>query len=470
VKFINPDGKDISPVVRLLMELNAIKPKVPAKQTLLVLFDDDKPGMTERADFCEKIETKLVGFGLDGLEVKRAKISIARPTDLHGLYVEVGESLRNLDVRSFGEVLFHVSSGTFHMQLTLILIASALPPEGVRLFQTSAHKDGSVQELHLPYVVAARADSSGHGRRARQGLEPGARRSLLENSVVEDAAIAEVYQALFKAATGRRGSPRILLFGPIGSGKWHACRQFAKWRKTPGVVVWDVGCVPGSRTIPDAATVLVHRLDRWPAEALPELATLSTERPDIAIAATFRTGGYSASRSAVLSDGLPGAAHFHLPALDRRSDVIPLGRALARQNGIPDGKLHARLQHDWMTDVFPRGLHDLKTLVTTGALLSGSKHLERESYIRAAEGLAARDVLADAWAILDELTFPPGLSFDQVHEDIRRAVYVLACERAGSQTAAEALIGTPQQTISRVLGGGVAAYHLRSRFDETGDN
>ena len=458
LKYIEPTAEDMSPILRLLLRLKSIRPIISPQKTRLVLFDDDPPGKTDRAEFIGKIKAMLPDLGLDGLEVFPAKLTIERPTDLRGLYAQFGKWLPRIQTRSYDEVLFHVSSGTPYMQMTLFLYSSTLPPDQVSLYQTSSHREGTILKLQLPYVLASREDTRGQGGRKSPKLSPAARRGLLTDTVVEDPMAEEVYGKLHEMAAGRIRNSRVLIFGSTGSGKWHAARQFGSWRGKPEVILSDPQSLPDDARIPGDATVLVRRLDRWTMAAMSELVALQDRRPDVMIVATCRTGRHSAARSAVLSDGLPGAVHLELPAVDERVDVVRLGEAIARRAGISDGKLRARLQHDWLADRFPRGLHDIQTLVTTGALLSETKHPERESYRRVADAMAARDVLDEAWAILESLAFdPPNLTLAQVEADIRRAAVKLALSRQVSQKTVGKLMGFSQQTVSRNAAG---EFHL----------
>ncbi len=455
VNYITPTERDMSPILRLLQKLPGTRPIIAPYDTKLVLFVDDKPGETKRADFAADLEQLLPKMGLGDLQLEPIQIQLDRPTDLRGLYSQLGKFLPKIQVRSYDEVLFHLTSGTPHMTMTLVLYASTLPPSKVRLFQTSRYKDGVDLELQLPYILASREDTRATGGGGGKTLSDDARRDLIKDSVVEDMAAEDVYVGLHELATGRVRHSRALILGPAGSGKWHASRQLAKWRGKPEILLQEPGVVPGDDAILAEATLLVQRLDRWSAADMGALAALRDRRPDVFVAATFRTGQYTAARSAALTEGLPGAVHLELPPLHRRVDVIRLGEALARKAGISDGRLHTRLQHDWLADRFPRGLHDLETLVTTGALLSEGKHPDRESYRRVADALLSRDVLDEAWERLENLRFdPPHLTLEDVLNDFRVAAYTFGLTRCRSQPELAKLTGTPQSTISRTINGG----------------
>lgn len=454
IDFITPTPPNFSPILRLLNDLESIRPIISPADTKLVLLNDDKPGVTARASFVETLKSRLPELRLDGLEVSSLKFEVERPTDLEGLYEELRKSLTKIGVRGFKDVIFHITSGTPHMMATLLIYSRNLPRNKVRLYQTSPNQEVSVREVHLPYVLASRDDTRWTTGWAGKRLTEGARRELIDDTVVDDAEVEDAYAALHDLAGGRPRQSRLLLFGPAGSGKWHAVQQFARWRSGPDIAVHEPGKVPADDAIPKDATLRVHRLDRWAETDMIALTVLKDRRPDVFVAATFRTGQYTASRSAVLIDGLPGAVHLELPPLHRRTDVIQLGEAFAIRAGMSAGWLHTRLQQDLLAYRFLRGLHDLETLVTTGALLGDSKHPDRKAYLRVSDALTARDVLDDAWSRFEELRFEKDLTLIDVCSDVQVAALNLGLSRCKGQTELKTHTFVSQQSISRIINSG----------------
>ncbi|MEI8167779.1 MAG: hypothetical protein WCG26_15465, partial [Chloroflexales bacterium] len=415
----SPDGKDCSPILRLLLGLSGFEPYIPPARTRLLLFDDDRHGQAERQSFCEKLHQALPGLGLGELELLRHPVDLPTgPTDLNALYEVVWAALPASGLKAFDEVLFHLASGTPAMQFTLLLAANCLPLDNWRLVETS--REQPVREVRPPYVLAAR-EIHGRGTLTKAKLNEQARRSLLPDTVIDDPHVAASYAALHKAAKNPKIPPRLLVRGPVGSGKWHACQQFARWRGADTVLWLEPGNVPG---LPGGATLLIRHLDIWPQAALQGLTRLTAERPDLAIAATFRTDLPPVAPLVVLArDGLRGAASVELPALGARADVVALGEALARQLGQPDGKLKKRLGYDLLTDVYPRNLHDLKSLLATAAVRSPGAHPERGAYVQAEAISNAHSLLAEAWQILSGMDFGPGRhTLDNVLEVIRATI------------------------------------------------
>lgn len=449
LRYFPPEGENCSPILRLLLGLRGLQPLIPARRSRLVLLDDDREGDDQaenrqaRARFCQELEQALPALGLSGLAVERCPIRLpAGPTDLNALYEQVWAAI---PARGAGadEVLFHLSSGTPAMQFTLMLAAHCLPLETVRLVETS--REQGVREVRPPYVLAAR-EVRGRERASPTALDAKARRTLLPDTIVDDPLVAAGYAALYKAAHNAKLPRRLVLTGPVGSGKWHACRQFARWRGAP-VAEWLEPYAPPE--LPADATLLIRHLDRWPEAQLRHLTGLAAARPDLAIAATFRTDLTPGAPLAVLTrEGLRGAAQIPLPALGARSDVVALGEALARQLGIHDGKLKQRLQYDLLTDLYPHNLHDLRTLLATAALASPGAHPERAAYVRARDLREADRLLAEAW---QRLQGGGGYRLDEVLEVVRATLVRRALAEGRSQEAAGRLLGLSQQTVSTLL-------------------
>lgn len=442
------DGKECSPILRLLLDLNQFEPRIPPSQTQLLLFNDDRDGKTEREEFCEKLRNALPSFGLGDLILVPEPIKLPEgATDLNALYECVRHSLSSRDVRSFDEVFIHLSSGTPAMQFTLLLVANILPLENTRMFETSREKD--VQEVRLPYVLAAR-EIRGRERVPKPSLNKKARGRLLPDTVIDDPLVEAGYAALFKSAETSKIPPRLLLKGPVGSGKWHACQQFARWRDQETVYWLEPDQTPA---LPEKATVMIRHLDAWPEPALGRLTTLAAERPDLAIAATFRTDlPPTASLESLSRDGLRGAATIELPALGARSDVVALAEALARQLGQPDGKLKQRFQYELLTDVYPRNLHDLKSLLATTAASSPGLHPDQDAYLKAKELSNIQALLNEAWQILAGMDFSEKRhKLKNVLDVIEAAIVRRAVTEGRSQEEAGKLLGIKQTTVSNIL-------------------
>ena len=447
LRYLQPQEENLSPIRRVLNGLSTLQPYIPPARTRLLLLDDDRPGQSDRADFCAALGSQLPGLGLEGLRVERWPVVLPEgPTDLNALYENVWAAIPTSGPEQADEIVFHLTSGTPAMQLTLMLAAHCLRLDQVRLIETS-HQQG-VCEVRPPYVLAARERRL--DVRSKSRLPEPARRTLLSDTVLDDPPVQAVYAALYKAATTRKLPQRLVVRGPVGSGKWHACQQFARWRRGE-VAQWFEPASPPE--LPDKATLLIHRLDTWPPSALQGLAVLAATRPDCAIAATFRTDLTPAAPLEVLArDGLRGAAHLDLQALGARSDVVALGAALARQLGILDGKVKERLQYELLTDLYPNNLHDLKSLLATAAARSPGAHPERAAYIQARQLRDTQALLAEACQILTGMDFGPNRRrLDDVLEVIRAVIVQRARADGRSQGEIGELLGISQQTVSAIL-------------------
>lgn len=449
LEFLQPQGAELSPIRRLLRGLPTLQPPIPPARTRLLLLDDDRPGKNDRARFCEALGNQLPGLGLGGLHLDRWPVTLPEgPTDLNALYENVWAAIPTSGPAQADEIVFHLTSGTPAMQLTLMLAAHCLRLDRVRLIETS--REQGVREVRPPYVLAAREQRLSGRVRLKSPLSEKARRTLLPDTVLDDPPVEAAYATLYKAAMHRKLPQRLVVQGPTGSGKWHACRQFARWRRGEAAQWLDPASQP---ELPSGATLLIHRLDTWPQSALRRLMLLAAERPDCAIAATFRTDRTPAAPLEVLAhDGLRSAVHIELPALGSRSDVVALGEALARQLGAFDGKIKERLQYDLLTDLYPHNLHDLKALLATAAARSPSAHLERAAYVQARQIRDAQAVLAEACQILTGMDFGPNRHrLDDVLEVIRTVIVRRARADGRSQGEIGELLGVSQQTISAIL-------------------
>lgn len=439
-------GRDQSPIQRLLEGL-----PTDTQTVRLVLLDDDRTGSDLRARFCDQLRERLPQLGIDGVAVERCPVTLPEgPTDLSALYEQVWKAIPTSGPDSADEVVFNLTSGTPAMQLTLMLASQSLRLDEARLFETS--REQGVRELKPPYALALRRKRE-RERVAYQrpgSLSDEARKGLLAGTLVEDTLVESAYAALHKTANNRKQSPRVLISGPTGSGKWHACQQFARWRKYRDPLIWSdpAGCPE----LHEGATLLIRWLDAWPEAAWRTLAQLADERRDLAIAATVRTDRLPPAGLEMLRrDGLRGAVSIDLPALGARSDVVALGESLARQIGIDHGKLKERLQHDLLTDHYPQNLHDLKALLATANAFS-PKHPERKAYLQARDRREARRLLDEAWQVLTGLDLGVGRHrLDHVLDVIRLAVVQGALAEGRTQREVGDFLGYSQQTVSEIL-------------------
>jgi hypothetical protein len=448
IKYLPPQGEDMSPILRLLIGLpGGLRPE----RTRLMLFDDDIPPKRERLDFCERLEAFLPELGLAGLTIERHPIAMpAGPTDMNCLYEAVWAAIPKSSKARADEVVFHFSSGTASMQATLLLAANCLRLDRVRVIETS--RQYHVLEMRLPYVLAARDIREQERARARPGLDAEARETLLPETVIDDPLVEAAYAALYKAVVDEKKRPaRVLVRGPEGSGKWHAAQQFAHWRGVTTVHWLEAAATPD---LPAGVTVLIRHLDTWPAGALARLTLLAAERPDLAMVATLRTDRpQMASPEVLASEGLRGAGQVELPALGVRGDVAALGESLARQLGLKDGLLKERFQHEWLTDVFPRNLHDLKSLLATADLYGPHGHPDRAAYRQARHRLAAEHRLAEAWQALAAMDFGPGRpSLDERLAAIRAATVQRVSAQGRTQQETGELLGLSRSTVQAILG------------------
>lgn len=448
IELLQPKGDELSPIRRVLRGLGTLQPSIPPARTRLLLFDDDKPGCDARRRYCEALREQLPGLGLAGLTVTRCPVVLPEgPTDLNALYEQVWAAIPLSGPGRSDEFAFHISSGTWAMQFTLVLAANCLRLEHVRLLETSRQQ--GLREVRPPYVLAARDQRACDRGRGRAGLADRARRGLLPDTIVADPRVEETFAALHRAATNRKLPQRVVVQGPVGSGKWHACRQFARWRGQSEVHWLEPESGPD---LPEGSTLLVRRLDAWPEPALQRLTRLAAERPDLAVCATFRTDrSPAAPLDALLRDGLRGAVHLELPALGVRADIVALGEALLRQLGAHDGKLKARLQYELYTDIYPHNLHDLKSLLATSVALSRGAHLERDAYRRVHTAREARTLVHETCHALLGMDFGSGRAgLDEALRVLRWATVERAVAEGRTQKEVAALLGMTQQTVSDV--------------------
>lgn len=460
--YLPPIANECSPILRLLLALGNIEPHVDPGNTRLLLFDDQKtnakPQQTHarprktRAQFTVELQGLLPECGLGSLQVELKPLVLPTgPTDLNALYEGVRGAIPRSGMDCADEVLFNVTSGTSAMQLTLLLISQALPLRQVRIFENS--REQGVQEVRLPYVLAAR-ELNKQPAAANPKLEQNARNRLIPGSIVKNAQVAKAYARLYKAAKSTAYPVRVLVMGATGTGKWHACRQFAVWRETE-VREWLTPAVKPD-DMPEQATLLIRQLDAWSLQALHSLSALTAQRPDLAIVASYRNDVPAActDQQSVLSEGLRGAIQVELPALSARADeVVELAMALAQQMGIKVGKLKERFAYDWVTDIYPRNLHDLQSFLATADAGSAGLHPDAAVYRQARNLQNARDILAEASKILSAMDFGPERHrLDDVLKVIRATTVRLLREQSLSQERVGLRLGFDQRTVSKIEG------------------
>jgi hypothetical protein len=458
LKFQEPHGADKSPILRLLDAVSNAdsklqKPNISADSTRLILFDDDRDG-DARAQFCEKLREQLPELGLAGLTLERRKIEMPEgPTDLPALYKQVWEVIPTSGSDSVDEVVFHLTSGTPAMHLTLMLAAESLRLEQSRLFETS--REQGVIELFPPYTLALRNKRERDRVKYPKLLKPSdlpdkehkkLLKGLLKETVVDDAIVADKYVALYKAATNSKQPPRVLMRGATGTGKWWACQQFAAWRGGEKVIWHDPAQCP---EVPDGAMLLIRWLDAWSEAEMQRLMMLADERRDVAIAATYRTGQMQPGSA---GEGLRGALQIELPTLGSRSDVVELGESLARQLGFMDGKIKERLQYELLSDGYPDNLHSLKELLATAGANSKGKHPERDAYLQARDAQEAESLLNEACRVLMNMDFGSERhSLNEVIKDVQFAVVQRALASGRNQDEVANLLGCSQSTVSSII-------------------
>ena len=460
LKLLNkPPPGERSPLLRLLLTVNDpdselhLRSFIPVERTILLVLDDDRPGCDQREKFCRDLKNQLPDYGLSALKINHKRIEMSGPTDLDALFESVWSAIPTSGPDSANEVVFHVTSGSPAMHLTLMLASQSLRLEEARLFETS--REQGVRELKPPYALALRKKRERERASYRlKSLADDAHETLQENTVIGDELAAHAYAMLHEVASGRSKSPRVLIKGSTGSGKWHACKQFAKWRERNhkqghgAPVIWsDPSSCP---ELPAGATLLVRWLEGWPEPALQRLALLLDERQDLAIAATYRNDHPAAtSLDTLISDGLRGAVQIELPPLAARMDVVELAETLASQLGLLSGKVKERLQHELFTDKYPRNLHDLKTLLGTAKAHSRTRHLTRDAYYQARDLCDANDLLNEAWRVIGGMDFGASrYNLEEVIDAIRLGVVSRALAEGRSQAKAGALLGISQQTVS----------------------
>lgn len=433
-------GEDRSPIFRLVAHLFE-RPQYPLADTRFLLLWEDDPAKPEQRAFVDTLAQDFEAYGWEDLDFCPTPLVLPRgPTDLDALYSLSWKAILKQKGRGDPEVVFNVTSGTAFMQATLILAAECLPLRRPRLFEMS--KQHNVQEILLPYVIASRERRTPRGPTASPHLPEATRRSLLPHTVIDDPAAERAYAAIHKEALQPTVSPRLLVLGPAGSGKWHALRQFAQWRGGREIHRFEQ---EGPLEVPENACLLIRWLDRWNPQQLETLNTLSARRPDIAIGATFRTD----ARDALMSIGpargsLPGATVAVLPSLAVREDFVDLGIAAAERLGIMSGKIRERLQRELerQTRNLPRGLHDLETLVRTAQRHSTGRHPDEAAFKAAAAVLDTEEMLAELFRRLHALDFAGGeMPFKDVVDDLEKAVVLRVLAVNPSKTAAERLLG-----------------------------
>jgi|GEM_PF-1869752 len=457
-----PQGGDRSPIVRMLEgyrdhykgERGNKHGKAPDyDETTLLLFDDDREG-NNREKFCENLRPKLTE-PLSKIEICREKIQFSKeqgPTNLKALY-DVAWDVISRQKSKYENFAFHLSSGTPAMQVTLILAAECLSlGDGVRIFETSREK--GLEEVFPPYVLAVRERREEQHYSSKPKLSNKERKTLLPHTVVDDPAVEREYYKLHKEAKRKGGnSHRVLVKGSVGVGKWHICKQFAKWLGRDKTIEWlsESKMIPIG-DIPEKAILLIWRLDTWQKNALEDLRKLCVCRPDLAVIATYCTDREPVvPLEVLLEEGLPTTLNIELPSLGIRSDIVPLAEAMAQKLKIPHGKIKERFQYHLLTDNYPRNLHSLEELLITTNAFSDEFHPKPP--VIPQDGVWGKASLLDeACGVLKQMDFSEGRSLKNVLDVIQKTVVHRLYNRYGSQEKVSTRIGVSQTTVSDILG------------------
>jgi hypothetical protein len=460
-----PRERGEGPVRHVLHHLFSGTGALDPARTGMMLFDDN-PSDGMRREFVAMLKRDSPALGLGALGIDRVPIELPDgPTDLDALYRAVWAKIPRGEHRP-DHVLFNLSPGTPAMYATLLLAAHCLlPREAVRLYESA--RDGKVAQLNPPYVIATR-EIKGERSRPMRRIPAQARVTLLEHTVIDDPQVEAAYSVLYNCAVRvkhAKSAPTILLMGPVGSGKRHAALQFAAW-SGGRVAEWRD---PAAQAPDDTQIVLVPHLDAWPATALAKLSAWRINNPAIAVAGTFRTDlNPAAGLPGIARDGLLHAEIVYLPALSARMDIERIAEELAKQDGIWTGKIRERLNYEFLTDIYPQGLWDLKALLAGAADRSSSRHPEEAAYAEAGQTRdagAALALLLEGYRTLAGLKFGKGRpGVEEVLRAMRTAVVRYACAQGRNQQAAAELLGCSRSAIGKWLDGDVDLAQWRTKL------
>lgn len=444
-------GADSSPILRLLQALNDRGELGGAK---LLLFDDE-PASGRRKQFATALTQASQQAGLPVDIPDPVPITgHDGPTDLDGLFWAVWDKLNLPAAQRPDDIVFHVTSGTPAMHLTMMLAALCLY-ERSRIFETSNRPGASASEIRPPYGIALKKRSRPHASAAR-GLPDRARNTLLPGLVVEDAVAVAEFAALYRTAQSTK-PPRVLIRGPAGSGKWWAARQFARWRgKGHAQVEWlDAASLDACPPITVKSTILIRHLDRWDEGRLHALQAWCVRNPLAAVAATWRDDRPPrVALNQVTEIGLRAAAQVCLPAFFARDDKLALAKAMAKEQGLLTTKMHARLQHQMLAPSAPKSLHELAQVLAHAASRSDSRNIEREAFDQGLQMLQAQESLAALHAAFErilELRFED-CKLETVLEDVKHAAVRLASMQGRTHAEIAAILGCSRATVGNWLG------------------
>ncbi len=454
------DRSETSPIERLLTD-DTVRRNMDPARSRLILFDDDPPECDERQRFCEELEAALEEWDLQGMTVERVPLPGIK-SDREKLYEGVWKAIPQSG--GYGRYIFHVSSGAFPMQATLFLAAATFPfPPGsqVDIYETS--REEGVKQLALPYVLGLRAAKERERSEGRLTLEDEARRKLQPHTVAEDPEVQHAYAVLYQTAqrwhevagkgTSLEGES-VLIKGPCGCGKWHAARQLAHWSERTLQVCGGPDELPQA---PEPGTLLgIRRLETWDEAALRRLRHWRDQHPQMAVVATWRTDRPpQTDLQTAIHEGLDAPVEVLLPALEIRSDIRELVKALAAWHGIPTGKIDELFQYEAMAH-FPAGLHDLERLVVNSHAYRNRKtHPDEKGRQRAKRQLsadAALDALWQHYQALCALRFggnQPNLK--ERLDAIKRAIVVLAETNGRTQRQIADFLGESKSAVDRIL-------------------
>lgn len=428
-----------------LFELNTRE-----SETTLLLFDDDKPGKTERKEFCDNLTEILKQNGLS-VEIERAAIAMPKgPTDLDALYGAIGKNIPTSGSDKPDQVIFHISSGTPAMKFSLLLASFYLPLKSSCLVETS--RERGVKKVNPPFILAAKAKDRSE-KAKQQKLPEKILNNLPSHTVIDDSSVHHKYATLYNyVSKKKKEKKRILVTGATGTGKWHACHQACQWVEDgKSVVQWTEGAQP--EVTDETAILMIKHLDSFSSTALEQLNSLASERETLIIMATYRTDNWLQSPGTLAKNraAMGGACIIELPSLAMRDDIIRLAEALAKKHGIASGKIKERLQLDLLNAVFPNNLHDLESLLITADAASNTKHPETGAVTNEIILNQSNNAMKDIFRKLNTMEFHEDANLPELLNDLKECVIRKAYTIFKTQDAVAKKIGISQTQVYEIL-------------------